>query len=83
MPTRATKSRLAAGSRHATQKCGPSSTKRWATPPDRPRDASTMFGMVDALLDDPTEAKRRLALLAKDIASSDPEQARPPVCLVG
>jgi serine/threonine-protein kinase len=47
------------------------------TPEDRPPDAAAMYAQVEALLEDPEESQRRLAVVARDLVWSNPEKPTP------
>ncbi len=48
-----------------------------ATPEQRPADAAALFALVDGLQQDADEARRRIALIAQDLAWSNPEKPAP------
>jgi eukaryotic-like serine/threonine-protein kinase len=48
-----------------------------ASPETRPRDANAAFALVEGLLDDQDDARRRLAWVARDLALSDPDRLPP------
>ena len=49
-------------------------------PEERPADAAAFYALVEGLLDDPEEARSRLALVVRDLATSNPD--RPPPLFV-
>jgi serine/threonine protein kinase len=49
-----------------------------ATSPEaRPRDANAAFALVEGLLDDHEDARRRVAIVARDLALTDPDRPLP------
>lgn len=50
------------------------------TPEDRPADAAAMYALVEGLLEDPDDARARLALVVRDLVRSNPD--RPPPLFV-
>lgn len=47
------------------------------TPEERPADAAAMYALVEGLLDDPDDARARLALVVRDLVRSNPERVPP------
>lgn len=50
------------------------------TPEDRPADAAALYALVEGLLSDPDDARQRLALVVRDLVTTNPE--RPPPLFV-
>lgn len=50
------------------------------TPEERPADAAAMYAIVEGLLEDPDEARARLALVVRDLVRTNPD--RPPPLFV-
>lgn len=48
-----------------------------ATPEDRPADAAAFYALVEQLVQDPDESHRRLGLVARDLARTNPEKPEP------
>jgi eukaryotic-like serine/threonine-protein kinase len=47
------------------------------TPEERPADAAAMYALVEGLLDDPDDARARLALVVRDLVRTNPDRAPP------
>ena len=47
------------------------------TPEERPADAAAFYALVESLVEDPEESRRRLAVVAKDLVWSNPEKPTP------
>jgi serine/threonine-protein kinase len=47
------------------------------TPEERPADAAAMYALVEGLLDDPDEARARLALVVRDLVKTNPDRVPP------
>jgi serine/threonine-protein kinase len=47
------------------------------TPEERPADAAAMYALVEGLLDDPDDARARLALVVRDLVRTNPERVPP------
>jgi serine/threonine-protein kinase len=47
------------------------------TPEDRPADAAAMYALVEGLLEDPDDARARLALVVRDLVTSNPDRPAP------
>jgi eukaryotic-like serine/threonine-protein kinase len=48
-----------------------------STPEDRPADAAQLYALVESLVDDPDESRRRLAIVFRDLVRSNPEKPDP------
>jgi eukaryotic-like serine/threonine-protein kinase len=46
-------------------------------PEERPSDAAAFYALVEGLVEDPEESRRRLAVVAKDLVWSNPEKPTP------
>jgi serine/threonine-protein kinase len=47
------------------------------TPEERPADAAAMYALVEGLLEDPDDARARLALVVRDLVRSNPDRPSP------
>ena len=47
------------------------------TPEDRPADAAAFFALVESLVEDAEESRRRLALVIRDLVRTNPEKPDP------
>ncbi len=47
------------------------------TPEDRPADAAAFYALVESLVADPDESRRRLAVVMRDLVRSNPEKPDP------
>lgn len=46
-------------------------------PEERPADAATFYSLVESLMEDPEESRRRLAVVIRDLVRSNPEKPDP------
>ena len=51
------------------------------TPEDRPADAAALYALVEGLLEDPDDARERLALVVRDLVTSNPERQAAPLLI--
>jgi hypothetical protein len=50
------------------------------TPEDRPADAAALYALVESLVEDAEESRRRIGLVMRDLVRSNPEKPEPIYC---